>query len=1136
MTIAEYSDFWNNLEKNRCDQYTLVCALIEKLIAIEQKEKKQISKGLRWQFIFAQMMNTLYFVHLFYLSKTQTGVPAHEKKRIANESKKLVKSLKDWDEHLMKIEKKKRKKYDSTDSKKSIMTSISRKRSKELDFYNARLPLRHIQHVSRPVYDVYSKSMSETAGEVCAHSSSVTSMLIDIIQSDSTAAVEMRKQLSHVTVTNNAYFSDAHDPILAAGARGCPYTYVWLLRALETSDQATDHVIRGWRLLYTLIRELGVLIKHVPTQLPYASQASTLQIANLAFVFQVLIARYPPLEIPLMMKAISAIIHSGIEYWPFPICTIIDSLKSTLNKEFSIPGSAYHKLLRKEIPLIKKAQELAKTIAGNDADASTNTNDVTKEQVQESIVEEWEASCKIGLESIHACVHLFASKFEDMTTKTETLAKCFAADSNRDLQHIIDESMDYMQKEIVNSFKISLITIGGSLDIAEWPNHTELLAMLSSHYSNADRKLLGLSYISFCCILDINGEEDRSHTMKNWHGLKNRTMKYLRSSLGCGKVEAGKRVYHSFNIVHFILSDIPALVQYIDPLFDIFTKHYDDSSTVPKGEKSRLPFLPNTQKLMKTNGNVPQLNFLRPVFLTTTDVEEDSERERLTSSNSSHRRRVSSSIMGSASSKHKNKSWMSRFRSTSLTPETAAMIFSNSYGGSEVRSQHLNTIAGNNWICNGDILNRFIEIYKGIQNCEMSQSSPRICIMGGEEVIHNILCAFVAYRATLEEKRRKLKKDINDFEPVFYLIPTEHSDVAAWIANCDPWYRRQMYIPFHQDLLFFPQLDWGKSSFSNFERSSFHSTTSPLSLMQELSSQYIRDAMTETSFRIFICECWYPENSDRDKCDHRIPFCCRLDIGFNVALKRIMKDKHKSSYDDALWELLTQPDVFDQYWEESTERGIGTLINNMQISTADCAPEKIVRADLQLSERHGMKRLNSAKLIGRNTNSPPLSKDHELNDMKNDEFEKDFKKEADKMIWLQEKDIPEFLGLSLVNVCAYTAGYIMQPEKLRPSGVAMDPTNSTLCLTYIPTNTTAGDMLKRPTCKTQKEQSQFIDLYHDAMEEKHVRGIDITSRDLRSFGEGFRTNRRARSATDFADERVSFFIMLDGSISGPYSR
>ena len=101
-----------------------------------------------------------------------------------------------------------------------------------------------------------------------------------------------------------------------------------------------------------------------------------------------------------------------------------------------------------------------------------------------------------------------------------------------------------------------------------------------------------------------------------------------------------------------------------------------------------------------------------------------------------------------------------------------------------------------------------------------------------------------------------------------YLIPFEVNDLAAYIAQHDTWYRRQIFFPFSEAFTTAPSpvhedLFRASASRARAERvmGAIKSGTArtPLSLYPSLVTDYVRSARHTFPFYVWICECWVAE-------------------------------------------------------------------------------------------------------------------------------------------------------------------------------------------------------------------------------------------------------------------------------------
>ena len=67
---------------------------------------------------------------------------------------------------------------------------------------------------------------------------------------------------------------------------------------------------------------------------------------------------------------------------------------------------------------------------------------------------------------------------------------------------------------------------------------------------------------------------------------------------------------------------------------------------------------------------------------------------------------------------------------------------------------------------------------------EMNPSILRLAALGGTNVLHRLLCGYVA-----TQHRHALDGDLENVDVSTYIIPTGHSDLAEYIGQHDSWYR-----------------------------------------------------------------------------------------------------------------------------------------------------------------------------------------------------------------------------------------------------------------------------------------------------------------------------------------------------------
>jgi hypothetical protein len=167
-----------------------------------------------------------------------------------------------------------------------------------------------------------------------------------------------------------------------------------------------------------------------------------------------------------------------------------------------------------------------------------------------------------------------------------------------------------------------------------------------------------------------------------------------------------------------------------------------------------------------------------------------------------------------------------------------------------------------------------------------------ICLLGGIQVIHRYICAYVSFTYKYE------------FEPKvrLYLIPSEHSFLAEAIAAVDPWYCRNVYVPFcypSWTIPFVRPINHLSDEDTNFDGNNGKDgedlivadnmkalLTGPQKILASLKQHYLQHAESKFAVPIFMCECWervYDGDFDGEQTNSSskwcIPFCSSLEIG-----------------------------------------------------------------------------------------------------------------------------------------------------------------------------------------------------------------------------------------------------------------
>ncbi len=124
----------------------------------------------------------------------------------------------------------------------------------------------------------------------------------------------------------------------------------------------------------------------------------------------------------------------------------------------------------------------------------------------------------------------------------------------------------------------------------------------------------------------------------------------------------------------------------------------------------------------------------------------------------------------------------------------------------------------------------------------------RICITGGDRLLHSFLCA-VSHIKLMEED---LLRNIN---LKFYLLPAaSRNHVAAFLARHDSWYNRHVYLPFRSGAFILPWLNCDEET-SVIEPESVD-LPPPGVFYRKLTEDYLRESETSFPFNVYKIEGW----------------------------------------------------------------------------------------------------------------------------------------------------------------------------------------------------------------------------------------------------------------------------------------
>jgi hypothetical protein len=172
---------------------------------------------------------------------------------------------------------------------------------------------------------------------------------------------------------------------------------------------------------------------------------------------------------------------------------------------------------------------------------------------------------------------------------------------------------------------------------------------------------------------------------------------------------------------------------------------------------------------------------------------------------------------------------------------------------------------------------------------QINPSVLRLAALGGNNVLHRLLCGYV-----MAQHLHAIEGDLDAIDMCMYVIPTSHSDLAAYIGRHDYWYQSHVLTPFRSS-------------------SEIWKSASPEKVLSPLLMNYLSEAKQTIPIAIFDCECWFDETgittaayigrgtrsfqsgntstsdgTDRNVPDLTIPFCSRMTIGLHtqVALRQ----------------------------------------------------------------------------------------------------------------------------------------------------------------------------------------------------------------------------------------------------------
>ncbi len=390
-------------------------------------------------------------------------------------------------------------------------------------------------------------------------------------------------------------------------------------------------------------------------------------------------------------------------------------------------------------------------------------------------------------------------------------------------------------------------------------------------------------------------------------------------------------------------------------------------------------------------------------------------------------------------------------------------------------------------------------------------------VMGSNAVLHRFVCCYVALRHLHPELCDNIDFNV-------YVCPIGKSDVTAFIAQHDGWYRKNVYIPFHAPLIMCPQVksvqnrgndemtfatsDTGASAstpaigspqhtsnltsrFSNLkDNSSSASNTNnsndtsgyvldavPTRFLRYVLQDYVRSAHFALPIRIFDCECWGDQEaiefpaSALGKPDQTIPFVTRAELGLGAAIAQ----------------YSNRPEFRGNFMGEAASNGQGTFPTIQEIVN-DKEFVKIFSPTVEL-----------------NVSIYPMTVDGKFSAAESDKIE------------LRESS---YVSLVVANVSSYTiptasANNIVRVSPHVPTSSFANPKQPWLELISISTpNSSIPDIIKKQV-KKQKDLDALIEAHRTESNIQYAGLIDIKC-----------------SPTN----RVPFVISLDDVAYGPFYR
>jgi hypothetical protein len=372
----------------------------------------------------------------------------------------------------------------------------------------------------------------------------------------------------------------------------------------------------------------------------------------------------------------------------------------------------------------------------------------------------------------------------------------------------------------------------------------------------------------------------------------------------------------------------------------------------------------------------------------------------------------------------------------------------------------------------------------------------RIAILGGTSSIHRFLCA---YAALLEEYPDEDFQSSVDLQ--LFLLPCLHSDVAAYLAENDGWYRRQVFSPFrniHRSVL--PGLKVTKipaeghmPKIPQTTKNSLEIETpapAPMFLPRLLLEDFTEGANRSLNVCVYDILCWCASDS---QCD-------------SVAKGFILKSNRHFPNDDLV-------KAGDDNTRETDEHMKIPMFGRIEIGLGVCMEE------FRLKER---KDENRSWMFEDSKNSPGKKKGKKKN-LDDDLTWRNLLKDKDFLtFWKEKYTTPDlsisfrevdvhgtprpltqalirkpmpYASITVSNINKYKGNNDIGPDPCVPCPVSTQPNFPSLGLMATPLKGQTLDLLKKKEFKTSKETEQLLSLLQGIEDNIDIKGNDEKKKD-----------------------------------------